>query len=126
MIDKSSTTPRETSILMYQNKSDYSLLTSFIEIIYDSYWPFFDMVAIYRLFAKVSTNIIGYGQISRNLELTMSESLFVFFKTELIMKLHNVAMLANSIRLFPNFEFVVNGLNVTHYKPATLVEYGFR
>jgi len=126
MIDKSRTTPRATSILMYQNSSDYSLLISFRKILYDSYWPFFVMVNIYRLFAKVSTDIIGYGQISQNLELNMSESLFVFFKTELIMKLHNVAMLANSIRLFPNFEFVVNGLNVTHYKPVTLVEYGFR
>ena len=126
MIDKSRTTPRAICMLIYQNSSDYSLLINFSKILYDSYWSLFIMDTIYRLFNIALPEIICYGQISRNLELNMPESLFMFFKTELIQKSHNVAMLSNSYRLFPKFEFVVNGLNITHYILAILVEQGFR
>lgn len=129
MIDKALTPPKGISILMYHNLAIYSLIAISKEILY-ARWLLFVMIKIHRLFVVVSIDDIYCSLITQYFDLNMPDlnmpdSLFVFFKTKLIKKARNVALVSNRNRLLHHFEFVVNGLHETHIMPATLSEHGF-
>jgi hypothetical protein len=126
MIDKTRTLPQEISIFIYYNECNYSLLFDSKKKSCDSHWPLFVTDKIYKLAVITLPKIIGCGLITRHFDLNITESLIMFFKTELIKKSRNVAMLLNKNRLFPHFDFVIYALHVTHNIPATLSEHEFR
>ncbi len=124
-IDKTRNPRQAIGILMCYNSPSYSLLTNSIKQFYYSYWLLFTMDKIFSLVVTKLPEIIRCGVILRHFDLNMPRKLFMFYKTELIKKSSNIAMLSNSDRLFPHIEFVVNGLNVIHILSATLSDYRF-
>jgi hypothetical protein len=126
IIDKARTLPQKISIFIYYNNSNYSLLFDSKKKLCDSHWPLFVIDKIYKLTVITLPKIIGCGLIIRHFDLNITESLIMFFKTELIKKSRNVAMLLSKNRLFPHFDFVIYALHVTHTISATLSEHEFR
>ena len=124
-IDKTRNPQQAIGSLMCYNSPSYTLLTNSIKQFYDSYWLLFAMDKIFSLVVTILPEIIRCGVTLRHFDLNMPRKLFMFYKTALIKKSSNIAMLSNSDRLLPHIEFVVNGLNVTHILSATLSDHRF-
>ena len=86
IIDKLRTLPQEISFFIYCNNCNYSLLFDSKRKQCDSHWPLFVIDKIYKLTVIILPKIIGCGLIIRHFDLNITESLIMFFKTELIKK----------------------------------------
>jgi hypothetical protein len=126
MIEESRIFLQLINILLYHNRPDYILFTISKKLLYDYSWLLFYMDKVYSSFVTVSPEIIFCSLITRHFDLDMPENLFIFFKTKLINKHRNVAMLSNSNSFLSNFEFVIHKFYGMHNMSAIFSEYVFR